>query len=798
MKFIKYLSDVTIEDISLVGGKNAALGQMIQYLTKQNINIPLGFAITVKAYWYFLEYNNILLPIKQEIGRLKNIRNIKSLQLIGSKIRNLIYNGQFPEDLIEEIKEAYIWLSKAYKQENIDVAIRSSATAEDLPHASFAGQQDTFLNIKGIENVLDSIKRCIASLFTDRAIIYRNEHKFDHLKVGIAVGVQKMIRSDRGSSGVVFTLDTDTGFKDVIVINSSYGLGENIVKGIINPDEFHVHKPTLKQGFKPIIKKYLGNKQKKLIYTHNIKKPVKNISVSLKDRSNFSLSDEEILSLAKDTIKIEEYFSELHGKSFPLDIEWAKDGIDNQIYILQARPETVHSHKKIDDILERYHLNENNKLNIIAKGLSIGQKIASGKARILKDISQASKFKKGDILITTMTDPDWVPLMKKASAIITDQGGRTCHAAIVSRELGIPAIVGTSNATKKIKNSKLITVDCSKGATGYIYEDKQEFTIEKIRLKELPKSPVPILLNIADPDKAYELSYLPVQGIGLARIEFIITNFIKVHPMAICKPKAIKDKKLLNKIKLLSYAYNNLSDFFVQSLAQGIATIAAAFYPKEVIVRFSDFKSNEYKNLLGGKYFEPDEENPMLGFRGAVRYCSENYAPAFALECKAIKKAREEMGFTNIKVMIPFVRTLKEAKCTIKALEQNSLKRSENNLKIYMMCEIPSNVILLEKFSKLFDGFSIGSNDLTQLTLGVDRDSAMLSKLFDERDTAVTKMLEIAIKKAHKTKSYITICGQAPSDFHEIAEFLIKAGIDAVSLNADSVIPFLLKIKKIH
>lgn len=794
MKYIKYYTEIGIKDINKVGGKNASLGEMIRNLHKKDITIPLGFAVTSDAYWHLLESNKLIPKIKKYLNLLKKEENLSK---VGKEIRKLIFEAKLPEDVENEIAKAYTWLSKKYKQKNLDVAVRSSATAEDLPHASFAGQQETFLNVRDIKNVLISTKKCMASLFTNRAIIYRIEQGFGHLDVGISVGIQKMVRSDLASSGVTFSLDTETGFENVIVITSSYGLGENIVKGIVNPDEFHVHKPTLKKGFKPIIKKYLGTKDKKLIYVDNPDKPLKNISVNQIDRSHFSLNDNEIIELAKDALTIEEYYSNLYKKWYPIDIEWAKDGIDKKLYILQARPETVHIHKRKKGIIKKYHLEKDpEELNVITTGLSIGQKIAVGKAHILKDISQASDFSKGDILITTMTDPDWVPLMKKAAGIITDQGGRTCHAAIVSRELGIPAIVGTSNATKKIQRKELITLDCSQGSTGFVYKSKIKFKIEEINLAYIPKSPVPVMVNIADPEGVYKLSYLPVSGVGLARIEFIITNFIKVHPMAICRPEKIKDEKIIKIMDSLSAPYKDYKDFFISSLAQGIGSIAAAFYPLPVIVRFSDFKSNEYRNLLGGDYFEPIEENPMLGFRGSVRYCSPDYEPAFELECQALKKARNEMGLKNIKILIPFVRTPDGAKCTIQSLEKIGLKRGKDNLEIYMMVEIPSNVILLEKFGKYFDGFSIGSNDLTQFILAVDRDSAKLADLFDERDPAVMETLSTIIKKSKKMDKYVSICGEAPSDYPKVADFLIKKGIDALSLNPDSVIPFLYRFKK--
>lgn len=795
MKFIKKFSDIRLTDIFLVGGKNASLGEMIHNLSHKNIRIPLGFAVTCDAYRYHLEYNKLVEPINMAMATLTHYADTDKLQKVSREVRDIILKAPFPEDLIVEIKKAYQDLCAHYKLTNIDVAIRSSATAEDLPHASFAGQQETYLHIEGTHEVLEAIKKCMASLFTERAIAYRIEQKFDHFQVAISVGVQKMVRSDKACSGVIFTLETESGFKDLIVINASYGLGENIVQGLINPDEFQVHKPTLKLGYKPIVKKFLGSKESKLIYTNKSKSAVRNVPVLLKDRQKFSLTDHEILELAEQALIIEEYYSKTKQHWVPQDIEWAKDGIDNKLYIVQARPETVNStHPRIEKLI-RYHLAPTVKPEKVIAGLSIGRKIAHGTARVFNTIQDIVNFKAGDILITTMTDPDWVPHMKKAAAIITDQGGRTCHAAIVSRELGIPALVGTIRATELIQDGAEITVDCSHGSTGYVYNGRVPFTIDSVELRDLPKIKTNIMINIGDPDQAFELSFLPVTGVGLTRLEFIISNLIKIHPMAAAHPEQIKNAKLKKQIDTIASAYSSSKDFFVSKLAQGIGTIAAAFYPKPVVVRLSDFKSNEYRNLLGGKFFEPKEENPMLGFRGAVRYCSEKYEPAFKLECEAIKKAIFEMGLTNIQLMVPFVRTTQEAACTIKQLSQNGLKRSEN-LKILMMCEIPSNILLLEEFSEHFDGFSIGSNDLTQLTLAVDRDSGLLSSFFDERDPAVLKFLCMAIEKAKKQNTYIGICGQAPSDFPQIGEELVKAGIDSISLSADSVIPFILHFKK--
>jgi pyruvate,water dikinase len=793
MEYIRWFETVDMKDVPLVGGKNAALGQMIQSLSKEGIDIPHGFAVTAQAYWYYLKYNNLEKPIQRAMQQFDQ-RNVVSVQKIGKKVRKLIEQGEMPPDLTEQIETAYYKLCKQYKQTTCDVAVRSSATAEDLPGASFAGQQETFLNVRGTKQLLDACKKCLASLFTDRAIIYRIEKGFDHFKVALSIGIQKMICA--GVSGVAFSLDTETGFKDIVMIDASWGLGESIVQGLVNPDEYYVFKPTLQTDFRPIIKKQLGTKKIKIIYSGSQKNPVKKVAVPLKDQHIFCLSDDEILQLARMVVTIEEYYSKLNNRWMPMDVEWAKDGIDGKLYILQARPETVHA-QKIECLYKTYTLrNQDIKKQIITTGLSIGSHIVSGKARIVTSIKGISAIQKGDIIVTTMTDPDWVPVMKKAAGIITDLGGRTCHAAIVSRELNTPAIVGTKNATKTIKDGEIVTIDCSQGTTGYVYQSNIPFDVHEIDCKQIPKAPVQLLVNMADPDNAFRISALPVDGVGLARIEFIITNAIKIHPMALLEPAKIKDKKTKKEIAQLTQAYAMPHDYFVDTLAQGIGMIAAAFYPRQVIVRLSDFKTNEYRNLIGGSYFEHEEANPMLGFRGASRYTHELYEKAFCLECAAIQKVRNQMGLDNVLLMIPFVRTVSEAQRVIAALAHCNLERSKEGLQLVMMCEVPSNVILIDSFAQFFDGFSIGSNDLTQLTLGVDRDSALLAPLFDERDEAVKKMLVMAIEGAHKAKRFIGICGQAPSDYPELADFLIKNKIDSISLNPDSVLPFLLRWKK--
>ena len=791
MKYIREFENLKIEDTPTVGGKNSSLGQMISQLGSEGISVPTGFAVTAQAYWYFLEHNNLLEKLKKIVAGL-DYTNMKQLAAVGQEVRGLIEQGKMPDDLAQEIEQAYENLCKKYNQSNCDVAVRSSATAEDLPTASFAGQQETFLNIRGGGALLDACKKAMASLFTDRAIVYRIAKGFDHFQVALSVGVQKMIRSDLASAGVTFSLDTESGFKDVVMINSSYGLGEAIVKGEVIPDEFLVHKPTLEKNFRPIIKRQLGKKDKKIIYADNPKEPTKTVAVSQEDQCGFSLTDDEVLELARMTVTIEDHYSKLKGGWSPMDIEWAKDGQDGKLYILQARPETIHGQKKENGFITQYKLKEKPK-TILLTGQSIGQKISSGPVNIILSAKDIDKVKKGDILVTDMTDPDWVPAMKKAAGIITNRGGRTCHAAIVSRELNIPAIVGAQSATDILKTNQHVTIDCSEGKTGKVYDGNIGFQELEIDISGLSakKLKTELMVNIADPDSAFTVSELPNDGVGLARLEFIINNAIKIHPLALVHPEKIQDKKTKDIIDQLTCAYKDKKQFFVDTLACGIGTIAAAFYPKPVIVRLSDFKTNEYRNLIGGTQFELQEENPMLGFRGASRYYSDQYKPAFALECAALNKVREDMGLINVKVMVPFVRTVQEAENVLQVMQEFGLQRQKNGLELVMMCEVPSNVILIDDFSKLFDGFSIGSNDLTQLILGVDRDSAQLADLFDERDPAVKHMLRMAVDGAQRNKRYIGICGQAPSDLPEIAQFLIDLGITSISLNPDSVVDFL-------
>ena len=792
MRYIKYFEDIRIADVKTVGGKNASLGEMITQLSAQGIRVPTGFAVTADAYWHYLNTNHLVEKMKLIMAQLSDSGDVAVLQKVGSEIRDLIINADMPDDLAQEIIAAYHDLGRRYKQENCDVAVRSSATAEDLPTASFAGQQDTFLNVSGDEHVLNACKKSMASLFNDRAIIYRIDQGFDHFRVALSIGVQKMIRSDGAVSGVAFSLDTESGFKDVVMIEASYGLGESIVQGLVTPDEYMVHKPTLALGYASIIKKLCGDKKTKIVYSSDGDAAIKSVDVPLDDQHTFALTDDEIIELAQFVVTIEKHYSSLKNSWSPMDIEWAKDAQDKKIYIVQARPETIYAGKN-QAVLQQYVLSKDAKKEMIVAGLSIGHKIVSGIARVVQGAQDIALVRDGDIIVTQMTDPDWVPVMKRAAGIVTDRGGRTCHAAIVSRELGIPAIVGTKNGTTTIKNGDTVTLDCSDGAIGTVYQGIIEFAKHDIPLDTIPTSPVAVMVNIADPDSAFQTAFLPVAGVGLARIEFIVTNFIKIHPMALVHSERITDDSVRAEIDSVTASYKDKKDFFVEQMAQGIGRIAAAFYPRPVVVRLSDFKSNEYRSLLGGVYFEPVEENPMIGFRGASRYYHEQYKEAFALECQALLRVRNVMGLKNVKIMVPFVRTVQEAGRVIDEMALHGLVRGEDGLELVMMCEVPSNVILVNEFSQYFDGFSIGSNDLTQLVLGVDRDSTLLAALFDERDEAVKKMMAMAIEGAHKSGRYIGICGQAPSDYPEIADFLIKEGIDSLSLNADSVIPFLMR-----
>ncbi|MFA6410634.1 MAG: phosphoenolpyruvate synthase [Candidatus Buchananbacteria bacterium] len=782
-KFIYWFEELTIKDVPIVGGKNASLGEMYQKLVPHGINIPNGFALTAQAYFYFLKKTGLDQKIKKILENL-NPNDINNLMASGQKIRSLILQENLPLELVEQINAAYQKLEKQYGK-NVDVAVRSSATAEDLPDASFAGQQETFLNICGQTELLAACKKCLASLFTNRAISYRFDKGFDHFKVGLSIGVQKMIRSDLACSGVMFTIDTETGFSGTVLINGSWGLGENIVQGKVTPDEFYVFKGTLAKNFRPIVRKKLGGKKIKMIYATQKNQQTKNINTTKAEQEKYVISENEILQLARWGVAIEKHYNR------PMDIEWAKDGRTKKIYILQARPETVQAVRNLS-VLEEYQIKKRGK--VIVTGAPVGTKIASGIARVIADPKQITKFQPGEILVTDMTDPDWEPIMKIASGIITNRGGRTCHAAIVSRELGIACIVGTDFATKKIKTGQKVTISCAEGETGYVYDGLAIFNVKKTNLKTLRRPKTKIMLNVGQPDIAFASSFIPNDGVGLAREEFIINNHIKIHPLALLNFSKLKDLSAKRKIAEITKEYKNKSQYFIDKLAEGVAQIACAFYPKEVIFRLSDFKSNEYANLIGGKEFEPLESNPMIGWRGACRYYSQQYQQAFVLECKALAKARDVMGLKNIKVMIPFCRTIKEGEKVIAIMAQNGLKRGVGGLEIYVMCEIPSNVILAEEFCEIFDGFSIGSNDLTQLTLGVDRDSALVSHVYDERNSAVKKLISQVIKIAKKKKRKIGICGQAPSDFADFAQFLVKEGIDSLSLNPDTVVKTTLDI----
>ena len=775
-QLILWFKDLGIKDVPSVGGKNASLGEMYQKLTKKGVSIPNGFAITAKAYQDVIRYNKLDAKIRTALRGL-NTKDVRDLSKRGKEVRDLIVNAEFPEKLTKEIYLSYDRLCKEYGKDT-DVAVRSSATAEDLPDASFAGQQETYLNIRGRESLIRACKKCFASLFTNRAISYRVDKKFNHFKVYLSIGVQKMVRSDKASSGVMFSIDTDSGFKDVVIINAAYGLGENVVQGAVNPDTYMIFKPTLKQGYKPIIQKMVGEKEMKMIYTSNQDKPTKNIPTSEKERSSFVLEEDEILQLAKWACIIEDHYKK------GMDMEWAKDGNTDKLFIVQARPETFQSQKNVN-IVEEYILQKHS--NKIAQGQSVGAKIGAGKSHVITNVKDILKFKKGDVLVTEMTDPDWEPIMKIASAIVTDRGGRTCHAAIVSRELGVPCVVGTNDATKKVKTGQGITVSCAEGEEGFVFNGILPFKINRIDLKKFKRPNTKIMMNVGDPERAFEFSFIPNDGVGLAREEFIINEFIKIHPKALINFAHLKDLKAKKVIEKMTKNYKDKSQFFVDKLAQGVAMIGAAFYPKDVIVRMSDFKTNEYANLIGGKQFEPKEENPMIGWRGASRYYSD-YRDAFALECRAMRKAREQFGLKNIKLMIPFCRTVEEGEKVIAEMEKNGLKRGKDELQVYVMCEIPSNVILADEFSKIFDGFSIGSNDLTQLTLGLDRDSALVSHIYNERNMAVKKLIALVISKCKKNGRKIGICGQAPSDFPDFAQFLVECGIDSISLNPDSVL----------
>jgi pyruvate,water dikinase len=787
--FTKWFEDLGIEDVPSVGGKNASLGEMIKNLGEKGVNVPSGFAVTAYAYKYMIEKAGIDVKIREILSDL-NTHDVNNLAERGGKIRELIKSTPLPPELEEDIRKNYREMEKRYGA-NTDVAVRSSATAEDLPDASFAGQQETYLNVRGEDELLEKVRDCFASLFTNRAISYRVDKGFDHFNVYLSVGVQKMVRSDLASSGVMFSIDTESGFQDAVYLTGAYGLGENVVQGTVNPDQFYIFKPTLKDGFKPILEKKLGTKEKRMIYGE---RGTEQQMVSKDDKQKFVIEDDEIITLAKWAHIIENHYQK------PMDIEWAKDGESGELFIVQARPETVHSQKDVA-LLKTYVLEE--KGNLLVEGEAVGSKIGQGVANIIEDAKDISKFEKGQVLVTDMTDPDWEPIMKIAGAIVTNRGGRTCHAAIISRELGIPCVIGTGTGTSKITPGSNVTIDCSEGI-GRIYEGLLKFRVDELKLDEIPETKTQIMMNVGVPEKAFQQGQIPNNGVGLAREEFIINSHIGIHPLALLEYDQLKEKaqnderiaEVIRKIDEKSIGYENKIEFFVDTLARGIAKIAAGFYPNDVIVRLSDFKTNEYANLIGGYLYEPEEHNPMIGWRGASRYYDEKFKPAFGLECEAIKKVRDEMGLINVKPMIPFCRTPEEGQKVIDIMNEFGLRQGENGLEVYVMCEIPSNVVVADQFADIFDGFSIGSNDLTQLTLGLDRDSDLVAHIFDERNDAVKRLVSqvITIAHDHNPRRKVGICGQAPSDFPEFAEFLVECGIDSISLNPDTVIKTKLRI----
>jgi pyruvate,water dikinase len=807
-KFILWFNEIGIEDVPLVGGKNASLGEMYQQLESKGIKVPNGFAITAYAYRYFLKYAGIEEEIKKILKNL-DTHDLPGLMRRGREVREVITHAEIPPDLTQTIYTAYDKLAAEYGQDgasSVDVAIRSSATAEDLPDASFAGQQDTYLNIRGKLSVLDACRKCFASLFTNRAISYRHDKGFGQFEVSLSIAVQKMVRSDSAYSGVIFSIDTETGFKDVVFITAAYGLGENVVQGVVNPDEFYVFKPALRQGKRAIISRKVGDRDIKMVYSMEDDATVRNVATTLPERHRYVLEEDEILKLAEWSCIIEEHYSKQAGHFKPMDIEWAKDGDGvnvgtGELYIVQARPETIHS--QLDGAsYENYRLLEKGEL--MATGTAVGTKIGQGVAHLIHSSLEMDQFNEGEVLVTSMTDPDWEPIMKIAAAIVTNKGGRTCHAAIVSRELGIPCVIGSGNADELIKTGEEVTISCCEGETGNVYRGLLKFTVDKFNLEELPKTRTKIMMNVGMPEKAFSQGMIPNSGVGLAREEFIINAHIGIHPLALIeydklKEKAKNDQKIAGVIYSIDHitaVYEDKRQFFIDKLAEGVCRIAAAFYPNDVIVRLSDFKTNEYENLLGGYLYEPTESNPMIGWRGASRYYDEKFMPAFELECIALHKARSEVGLTNIKVMVPFCRTPEEGKKVIEIMKKFGLVQGEDGLEVYVMCEIPSNVICADQFADIFDGFSIGSNDLTQLTLGLDRDSALVSHLYDERNDAVKRLVKQVIDVAKKKGKKIGICGQAPSDFPDFAEFLVECGIDSMSLIPDTVIKTLLAVAK--
>ena len=782
-RFIRWFSGIGMDDVPLVGGKNASLGEMFRELAGQGVKVPNGFAVTAEAYRHFLHATGLDRTIREALDGL-DTRDMDNLRQRGARIRHAMLAADLPREIEAEIVAAYDALC-GQRRHPADVAVRSSATAEDLPDASFAGQQETYLNVCGHPALLDSCRRSFASLFTDRAISYRADKGFDHFKVALSIGVQLMVRSDLAASGVMFTIDTETGFRDAVLVNAAYGLGENVVQGSVNPDEYCVFKPTLRTGHRPILRKIAGSKEFKLIYDIGGGKMVKNVPVPDADRAKFAIDDDEILQLARWACIIEDHYSAKRGRSMPMDIEWAKDGHTGELFILQARPETVQS-RKPPEAVESFKLKKRG--TVLVTGRGVGEKIATGPVRSIPSARFIGDFKEGEVLVTDKTDPDWEPIMKKAAAIVTNRGGRTCHAAIVSRELGVPAIVGTEHGTEILGNGRMVTVSCAEGDTGFVYDGRLDFTVQRTKLADLARPRTRVMMNVGNPEEAFSLSFIPNDGVGLAREEFIISNSIKAHPLALLNFERLEPGPVRRQIEALTAGYTDKAQFFVDRLAQGVAMIAAAFHPKDVIVRLSDFKTNEYANLIGGAPYEPAEENPMLGFRGASRYYNPRYQEGFALECRAMKKVRDEMGLTNLKLMIPFCRTVEEGRRVQAEMAKHGLGRGENGLEIYVMCEIPSNVVLAEEFAEIFDGFSIGSNDLTQLVLGVDRDSEIVASIFDERNAAVKQMIARVIAVCRAKGRKIGICGQAPSDYPDFARFLVEQGIDSISLNPDTVL----------
>ena len=806
-QLVLWLDKVRLEDVHLVGGKNASLGEMIQQLTPQGIRVPSGFATTSYAYRYFIEKTGLDAQLREVLGGF-DINDVTELRRRGRKARSLILNAVFPDDLKAAILTAYHQMCEAADQSlclgdesclagnthtEVDVAVRSSATAEDLPDASFAGQQETYLNVYGDQAVLIACKKCYASLFTDRAISYRTTKHFDHFDVALSVCIQRMVRSDLATSGVMFSIDTETGFQNAVLITAAYGLGENVVQGTVNPDEYVVFKPTLKSGHKPILNKRLGTKALRMVYDTTGTELTKNEPVPLADQGHYAIDEADILQLAHWACTIEAHYTQLRGTPSPMDIEWAKDGLTGELFIVQARPETVQSQKSQNE-LRNYILDVPAGIEPVVTGRAVGDLIGQGSACVILEVNQIAQFRPGEVLITSRTDPDWEPIMKQASAIVTDQGGRTCHAAIIARELGIPAIVGCDNATQRLTTGEPVTVSCAGGEEGVIYRGELPFRIETTQLDSLPETRTQIMMNVGNPELAFTLAALPSDGVGLARLEFIIANHIQVHPLALLNFDSLPDGGEKRQIARLTALYDHKPDYFVDKLAQGVGTIAAAFYPKPVVVRLSDFKSNEYAHLLGGSTFEPAEENPMIGWRGASRYYDDRYRDGFALECRALKRVRDDMGLTNVILMVPFCRTPDEGRRVLEEMANHGLVRGENGLQVYVMCELPNNVILADEFSQVFDGFSIGSNDLTQLTLGLDRDSALVAHLFDERSEGVKRMVKMAIQTAKEYHRKIGICGQGPSDYPEFARFLVEQGIDSISLNPDTVIKTRLEI----